>query len=142
MHVNYWTTDLDIDSLESKKSWATLAELQTVIPYHSKRYKTVLQDCKKKSALTATDLTFATRFVAVFMFVKVKGCRKMTYQHLTVQMFENAKTNGGMVDQTMFKTAQKYASILCTWTKLVWILLTITFNTCDPCSTLDAITCY
>ena len=32
----------------------------------------------------------------------------MTYQHLTVQMFENAKTNGGMVDQTIFKTAQKY----------------------------------
>ena len=32
----------------------------------------------------------------------------MTYQHLTVQMFKNAKTNGGMVDQTIFKTAQKY----------------------------------
>ena len=32
----------------------------------------------------------------------------MTYQHLTVQMFENAKINGGMIDQTIFKTAQKY----------------------------------
>ena len=32
----------------------------------------------------------------------------MTYQHLTVAMFENAKTNGGMVDQTIFKTAKKY----------------------------------
>ena len=32
----------------------------------------------------------------------------MTYQHLTVTMFENAKVNGGMVDQTIFKTAQKY----------------------------------
>ena len=105
---SHWTTDLDIDSLESKRSWATLAELQTVIPYHSQRYKTVLKDCKKKSVVTATDLTFATRFVAVFMFVKVKGCRPMTYQHLTVQMFENAKTNGGMIDQTIFKTAQKY----------------------------------
>ena len=104
---SHWTTDLDIDSLESKRSWATLAELQTVIPYHSQCYKTVLQDCKKKSAVTATYLTFATRFVAVFMFVKVKSCRPMTYQHLTVQMFENAKTNGGMVDQTIFKTAQK-----------------------------------
>ena len=57
-----------------KKLGYTLAELQTVIPYHSQRYKTVLQDCKKKSSVTATDLTFATRFVAVFMFVKVKGC--------------------------------------------------------------------
>ena len=105
---SHWTTDLDIDSLESKRSWATLAELQTVIPYHSQRYKTVLQDCKEKSAVTATDLTFTTRFVAVFMFIKVKGCRPMTYQHLTVQMFENAKTTGGMIDQTIFKTAQKY----------------------------------
>ena len=42
------------------------------------------------------------------MFVKVKGCRPMTYQHLTVKIFENAKTNGGMDDQTIFKTAQKY----------------------------------
>ena len=46
---SHWMTDLDIDSLESKRSWGTLAELQTVIPYHSQRYKTVLQDCKKKS---------------------------------------------------------------------------------------------
>ena len=81
---SHWTTDLDIDSLESKRNWATLAELQTVIPYHSKRYKTILQECRKGSPVTATDLTFATRFVAVFMF------------------------NGGMVDQTIFKTAQKY----------------------------------
>ena len=27
---------------------------------------------------------------------------------MTVTMFENAKTNGGMVDQTIFKTAIKY----------------------------------
>jgi hypothetical protein len=32
----------------------------------------------------------------------------MTYQHLTVRMFESAKTNAGMVDQTIFKTAQRY----------------------------------
>ena len=86
----HWTLDLDIDTLESKRSWATLAELQ------------------KNCVITATDLTFTTRFVAVFMFVKVKGCRPMTYKHLTVTMFENAKTNGGMVDQTIFKTVIKY----------------------------------
>ena len=43
-----------------------------------------------------------------FMFVRIKGCRPMTYQHLTVAMFGNAKSNGGMVDQTIFKTAEKY----------------------------------
>ncbi|CAB4038245.1 partial [Paramuricea clavata] len=105
---SHWTTDLDIASLESKRSWATLAELQTVIPFHLQRYKTILEECRKKSFVTSTDLTFATRFVAVFMFVRVKGCRPMTYQHLTVRMFESAKTNAGMVNQTIFKTAQRY----------------------------------
>ena len=105
---SHWTTDLDIESLESKRSWASLAELQTVIPFHLERYKGILEECRRKAFITATDLTFATRFVAVFMFVKVKGCRPMTYQHLTVTMFENAKANGGMVDQTIFKTAQRY----------------------------------
>lgn len=32
----------------------------------------------------------------------------MTYQYLTLAMFENAKRNGGMIDQTKFKTAKKY----------------------------------
>lgn len=106
---SHWTTDLDIDSLESRRSWATLAELQTVIPFHIERYQKILKMCRKQSTLvTSMDLTFATRFLAVFMFVKVKGCRPMTYQHLTVKMFENAKGNGGMVDQRIFKTAQSY----------------------------------
>ncbi len=102
---SHWTTDLDIGlrlRLESKRNWASLAELQTVIPFHLERYKGILEECRKKAFITATD------FVAVFMFVKVKGCRPMTYQHLTVTIFENAKANSGMVDQTIFKTAQRY----------------------------------
>ena len=101
---SHWMLNLDIDTLESKQSWATLAELQTVIPYHSQQYKKVMEECKKNCVITATDLTFTTRFVAVFMFM----CRPVTYQHLTVTMFENTKINGGMVDQTIFKTAIKY----------------------------------
>ena len=106
---SHWTTDLDIETLEARRSWASLGELQNVVPFHIERYKEILEECKKGSSIvTPTDLTFATRFIAVFMFVKIKGCRPMTYQHLTVAMFENAKTNGGMVDQTIFKTAKKY----------------------------------
>ena len=94
---SHWTTDLDI------------AELQTVLPFHVPRYKIILDECKNKSpVVSATNLTFATRFLAVFMFFKVKGCRPMTYLHLTVSMFESAKRNKGMVDQTTFKTAKKY----------------------------------
>lgn len=106
---SHWTTDLDIETLESRRSWASLSELQTVVPFHIDRYKDILEECRKSStAVTSSDLTFSTRFLAVFMFVKVKGCRPMTYQHFTVTMFENAKHNGGMVDQRIFKTAKKY----------------------------------
>ena len=65
---SHWTLDLDIDTLESKRSWATLAGLQTVISNHSQRYKKVMEECKKNCAVTATDLTFTTRLVAVFTF--------------------------------------------------------------------------
>ncbi len=73
MH-SHWTTDLHFEGLESKRSWASLAKPQMVIPSHLERYKGILGECRRKAFITATDLTFATRFVAVFMFVKVKGC--------------------------------------------------------------------
>ena len=59
------------------------------------------------SSVKTGNVTFATRFVATYVFLKVKGCRPMTYQHLTLRMFESAK-NEGMVDQKIFKTAKKY----------------------------------
>ena len=104
---SHWMTDLDIASLELRRSWATLAELQTVIPFHLQCYKTILEECRKKSFVTSTNLTFATRFVAVFMFVRVKGCRPMTYQHLTVRMFESAKTNAGTKIRIQFSLLRR-----------------------------------
>ena len=50
------------------------------------------------------DLTFVTRFVASFLFIKVKGARPMTFQYLTVLMFEASKLNEGFIDQKEFKT--------------------------------------
>ena len=35
----------------------------------------------------------------------------MTYQHLTVTMFENAKRNYGTVDQIIFKTEKKIETV-------------------------------
>ena len=57
----------------SKRSWATLVELQTVVPYHSQRYKKVMEECKKTCVITATDLTFTTRFVTVLCLLKLKA---------------------------------------------------------------------
>ncbi|CAB4030856.1 Xenotropic and polytropic retrovirus receptor 1-like, partial [Paramuricea clavata] len=39
-----WTTDLDIETLESRRSWATLSEVQSVIPFHVERYESVLEN--------------------------------------------------------------------------------------------------
>ena len=44
----------------------------------------------------------------MYLFIKVKGSRPMTYQYLTVEMVSKAKTNGGFIDQKLFKTAGKY----------------------------------
>ena len=104
-----WTSELHIEVLESRRSWATLSEVQSVIPFHMERYESVLQSCMTcPSSVRPGDVTFATRFVAAYMFLKVKGCRPMTYQHLTLRVFESAKRNEGMVDQKIFKTAKRY----------------------------------
>ena len=106
--LSNWTSDLDIETLESCRSWATLSEVQSVIPFHTERYESVLQNCMTcPSSVRPGDFTFATRFVAAYLFLKVKGCRPMTYQHLTLRMFESAKRNDGIVDQKIFKTASK-----------------------------------
>ena len=104
-----WTSELDIDVLEAKGHWATLEELLEVVGRYLPRYESVLKSCKDKPAtITPLDLSFATKFLALYLFIKVKGSRPMTYQYLTVEMVNKAKTNGGFMDQKMFKTAGKY----------------------------------
>ena len=105
---SHWTLDLDIDNWNPSEVGQLLRNCRRLFLIIHNDTKKVMEECKKICVITKTDLTFTTRFVAVFMFVKVKGCRPMTYQHLTVTMFENAKTSGGMVDETIVKTAIKY----------------------------------
>ena len=59
-------------------------------------------------SVTPSELTFAMRFMTVFMFLHVKGTRPMTYQYLKVDMFDNAKRNNGFIDQKKFKKATTY----------------------------------
>ena len=104
-----WTSDLDIDTLESKGHWASLDELLHVVTYHLPRYETVSKLCKENPNKTTTsDLSFATKFVAVYLFIKVKGSRPMTYQYLTVDMVKSAHEDDGFIDQKKFKTTAKY----------------------------------
>ena len=73
-------------------------------------YESVLKSCKDKpGTVLPLDLPFVTKLLAVYLFIKVKGLRPMTHQYLTiVEMVNKAKTNGGFIDQKMFKTAGKY----------------------------------
>ena len=105
----HWSTALDIDTLENKGHWATMQELQQVIPFHLRHYNEILTLCKTSPrSVLPTNLTFATRFIAMFLFLNVKGTRPMTYQYLTLEMIDDAKRNAGFVDQKKFKTADHY----------------------------------
>jgi len=44
----------------------------------------------------------------MYLFIKVKGSRSVTYQYLMVDMIDTAKEKGGLIDQKTFKTAGKY----------------------------------
>ena len=104
-----WTQDLDIETLDARGHWATMEELLEVVTFHLPRCENTVKTCKTiPGQVNPSDLTFATKFVAVYLFIKVKGSRPMTYQYLTVDMVTTAKENGGFIDQKQFKTASKY----------------------------------
>lgn len=104
-----WSNDLDIDTLESKGHWVTLDEPLQVVSNNLLRFESVIQICEERpGTVSPSDLSFATKFVAVFLFIKVKSSRPMTYQYLTVDMVEGAKKNGGFIDQKKFKTTANY----------------------------------
>ena len=116
-----WTQDLDIETLEARGHWATIEELLDVVTFHLPRYENTVKMCKTNPGqVNPSDITFATKFLAMYLFIKVKGSRPMTYQYLTVGMVNAAKENGGFIDQKTFKTAGKYGfdSIILTDTNM------------------------
>ena len=86
-----------------------MEELLEVVKFHLPSYENTVKICKSSPAqVNPSDLTIATKFVAVYLFIKVKGSRPMTYQYLTLDMIAAAKEKGGFIDQKTFKTAGKY----------------------------------
>ena len=101
-----YSRNLDLESLIARDSWASLEEMEKVIPYHSPKYQYVVKKAKSSGdPPTVSELAFATRFIIAFMFLRVKCTRPMSVQFLTTEMMELAKTHGGFVDQTQFKTS-------------------------------------
>ena len=86
-----------------------MEELLEVVKFHLPRYENTVKICKSSPAqVNPSDLTFATKFVAMYLFIKVKRSRSMTYQYLTVDMIATTKEEDGFIDQKAFKTAGKY----------------------------------
>ena len=62
-----WNEVLSVDYLDSINCWATLADLQKVIPFHANRYKQImLNSTTPSSCIAPHDLSFATSFNAAF----------------------------------------------------------------------------
>ena len=86
-----------------------MEELLKVVKFHLPRYENTAKICKSSPAqVKPWDLTFATKFIAKYLFIKVKGSRPMTYQYLTVDMIATAKEKDGFIDPKTLKTAGKY----------------------------------
>ena len=103
-----WRDVLSVDYLNSINCWAKFEELQKVIPYHSEKYKQIILNASSPfSFIAAPDLSFATSFIVLALFLMVKASRPLAYQFLRMQMGESIGENG-IINQTIFKTKEKY----------------------------------
>lgn len=103
------TRNFDLETLIGRDSWASLEEMERVIPHHINGFKQVVEKCKSQTPLPSKqELTFCTRFVTTYLFLRVKCSRPMTFQYLTLPMIEKAKQTDGFIDQREFKTSGKY----------------------------------
>lgn len=105
-----YSRDLSLEALMAKGSWASLEEVEKVVPHHSPRYQELYRQAGDTTSpqLTVSEIAFATRFIITFLLLRVKCTRPMSLQFLTMEMIDAASANGGFVDQSLFKTSEKY----------------------------------
>ena len=126
-----WVRNFDLENLISKNSWASLEEMERVIPFHLPRFKKVIEACQSKTVLPS-DLTFSTRFITTLLFLRVKCSRPMTFQFLTVPMINKAKKEGGFIDNHQFKTAKHFMFDSILIDDNVFKVLDLYINHCRP----------
>ena len=103
-----WNVLLSIEYLSSINCWATLEDLQSVIPFHGDKFAQIILTSTIESEIVSPhDISFCTSFITTVLFLMVKASRPMTFQYLTVDMLTNIDSNG-FIDQTMFKTKDRY----------------------------------
>ena len=103
-----WNVLLSAEYLSKINCWATLDEMQNVIPYHTDKFSQILLNSSDETLPIAPhNLSFCTSFITAVFFIVIKATRPMTFQFLTVEMVQNIDESG-MIDQTVFKTQEKY----------------------------------
>ena len=128
-----YARNLDLETLIARKSWASLEEMEQVIPYHTPKFEYVVKCCQKNERIPSiNELSFTTRFMASFLFLRVKASRPASFRYLTLSMIEDSKTKGGVVHQTSFKTAEKYVFDTLILTDEVLAVIDIYVNVLRP----------
>ena len=81
-----YSRNLNLEALIAEESWATLEDMEKVIPHHSPKYQELFRKAGSNNQLTVSELAFATRFLITFLLLRVKCTRPMSLQYLTVDM--------------------------------------------------------
>ena len=103
-----WNVVLSVEYLCKINCWASLDDLQLVIPFHGDKFTQILLNASVDGAkIPSHDLSFCTSYIVAVLFLMVKASRPMTYQYLTIDMISNIGEDG-IIDQTVFKTQDKY----------------------------------
>ena len=76
------TQDLDVELLEARGHWASMEELLEVVSFHLPRYEQTVKTCQNDPGqVNPSDLTFATKVLTTYLFIKVKGSRDLSISH-------------------------------------------------------------
>ena len=104
-----YSRNLDLEQLIARDSWATLSDLESVVPHHTPKFEQIVRKARENpKAVTINEVAFSTRFIVTFLFLRVKCTRPMTYKFLTLDMVDRARREGGYVDTSLFKTESTY----------------------------------
>lgn len=104
-----WNTVLSVEHLSSMNCWSSLDDMQRVIPFHADKFSQIVLNCSDmNNTVPPHDLSFATSFIVAVLFLMVKASRPMSFEFLTVPMIQKLPKEGGIIDQTQFKTQLKY----------------------------------
>ena len=72
--INY-SRNLDLEQLIARNSWATIEEMEKVIPHHAPKFQNIVRSIKETGSASLSDIAFATRFIITFLFLRVKCTR-------------------------------------------------------------------